>query len=160
MKQILSKIKKSIVTYPWNRSQREATRCIRLIVGVCNHYAIHLNTTPTKVLEALENNRDYAALNYYQQHKFPKINKVDIVFETEVEAKEFIKDKVFECPACGHLGTDPYECSHEECDWKSYGLFGCLGKEFRIIIKENFLTNPKVHIIFKPVNKCTSSSVG
>jgi hypothetical protein len=148
MKKILAYFKKDYITH-WRRNTQEANKEIRYIAGLCFHYAHYFNSTPGDVLRAMEKGRDYSWPNYYHR-KFSRIDKMDKIFENEDEAKAFFKDKIFICPACHKESTDPYECSSNGCNWKSYGFMGCLGHEYQFIIKDTFLENPKIHRMFQP----------
>ena len=60
----------------------------------------------------------------------------------------------FDCPYCGEISTDPYECNSgakvsddKICDWKVYGLFGDLGKGTFIYCKDK----GKGETIFTPI---------
>jgi len=148
MKKILAKFKKDYII-SWGRNTEETTKTIRKIAGIAQHYAYHFNTTPGEMLRMMEEHRDYSWPNYYN-HKYSRIDKLDNIFETEQDAKDFFKDKIFICPACNKESLDPYECTSNNCDWKSYGLFGCLGKGYKFIIKDTFFKNPTRYTIFKP----------
>ena len=62
--------------------------------------------------------------------------------------------KKFLCPMCGGISTDPNTCNSGDemapgkvCDWKSWGLFGTMGKGVYVCVKKPFA----VFEIFKPV---------
>lgn len=87
-------------------------------------------------------------MNYYQPINQPAIGGAHVfVYENGDEAvKAFGKDG-FICPACGHVGTSPYKCDSEDCNWVSYGLFGTLGKGAFVFLKDKMLGEN----IFMPV---------
>ncbi|BAJ01942.1 hypothetical protein SVI_1971 [Shewanella violacea DSS12] len=76
------------------------------------------------------------------------------MYESLDEFKLVCSSHRFRCPSCNEISHEPFFCSSEakpKCNWKAYGLQGCLGKGHRFAIKDTFLANPKVHEIFMPV---------
>ena len=121
-------------------------------------YSKYLGLSQKKILNALEEQRNYSAINYYQRANFPSIKNVT-VFNTAKDVKKNIPTKKFRCPACKEVSTDASICNsgkkigkNKICDWKSYGLFGTLGKGFQFIVKEDFLEKAIVHEIFMPID--------
>lgn len=174
IKELLSQIKKNIhgvtPTKPNGHknwiSEKQASSIIRCALGAATHYAKVLNLTTQEVLNAFENNRTYWAVNYYQRSKFPKLTNKNVhVFENINAAHDAMKSKKFRCPSCNGISTDPYNCNANTpantksgiCDWKAFGLFGCLGKGFNFIIKDEFLDGtlldgtPVITTIFMPL---------
>lgn len=110
-------------------------------------YGVALNMDPAKILDAWEDKRDYWYMNYYQDAKQPLIEDGVRVFETSEDLRASVGDAGFRCPACSGVSKSPYECtsglvtgkgkSKKVCDWKSYGLFGSLGKGAKIFVKAN-----------------------
>lgn len=129
-----------------------------LLDRVLPEYAAALGLTQEAVLQALEQRRDYSAVNYYQMANFPPLDGV-LLFATVDAFKAAFPSGQYRCPACGGVSSDPYECNAgtvrggEVCDWKSYGLLGTLGKGLRVLITDNFLTAPVVQDIFMPVER-------
>lgn len=122
---------------------------LRLILP---EYATALDLTQEQVLAAIEERRDYSAINYYQASTFPRLDGGVRIFETQNELMKLIPSRKFRCPSCGGLSTDPYTCDvSDNCDWKSYGLFKTMGKGLRFTFKATFLENPKIDEIFMPV---------
>ena len=103
-----------------------------LIADVCDEYSKALNMSSDAVFESIESLRNYWAVNYYQRANFPKLDNVTI-YENEDQFRNVINGKGFRCPRCKGVSKDPYACDSGEemepgnvCDWKSFGLFGCL----------------------------------
>jgi hypothetical protein len=91
------------------------------------------------ILNSWEEDRDYWYMNYYQECNQPKIKGDSVrVFDT-------LKEMKFRCPSCGKETEDPYKCKF--CDWKSYGLFGTMGKGAFVYIKDKL----KGDNIFMPI---------
>ncbi|HAV1601551.1 TPA: hypothetical protein JG832_002441 [Enterobacter hormaechei subsp. xiangfangensis] len=121
------------------------------------HYADFLNIDAYELLVALENNRKITAPNYYQAAHFPLLDKDEVFVLRNLEHyRQIVGVTGFRCPACGEISLEnPFECNHwkkgKPCGWKSYGFFKTMGKGLRLILRENFLTDPVVHEIFMPV---------
>jgi hypothetical protein len=107
------------------------------ILARAKHYAEKTGLSATDILDAWEKNRDYWYMNYYQDSKQPEIKGDDVrVFDTVEELRSAIGDREFRCPACGGVSSDPYKCNaSDKCDWKSYGLFGAIGKGAYVFVK-------------------------
>lgn len=124
------------------------------IVARARHYAEKTGLTPEAILDAWDSKRDYWYMNYYQDANQPLIAADSVrVFGTVEELRVSIGDKGFRCPACAGVSKSPYECDTriktkgKVCDWKSYGLFGHLGKGISVFVKEKV----QVQAIFMPV---------
>ncbi|WP_407330571.1 hypothetical protein [Enterovibrio sp. 27052020O] len=131
--------------------EQRAVDAEAFILGFLPSYAGLLGISQQQVLDAIEAKRTYSAVNYYQQSNFPSLDGVKI-FDTKQAFAEAAPSKQFRCPSCGGVSSDPYECdASKDCDWKSYGLFGTLGKGVRIVVKDTFLEHPRVHEIFMPL---------
>jgi len=127
-------------------------------------YSEKLGYSELEVLQAIESKRTYSAVNYYQESNFPSLDEV-AVFNNLEEFRQKYPSAKYRCPACEGITTNPYDCnsnlpkksakagSKEKgvCNWKSYGLFGTLGKGMRIAFKDNFLNEPRIESIFMPV---------
>jgi hypothetical protein len=156
IKEATAKIKKACIGF----SKDTPTRTVRFALGISAHYAHTLGYTQEEVLNALETQRSYSAPNYYQAAKFPRLSKNVQIFNTIEELQLRFKYANFRCPSCNGLSTDPYECNSGlaaktksgKCDWKVYGLFGCLGRGKSFIIKDVFLKKPIIDTIFQPVS--------
>lgn len=116
------------------------------IIERAKHYGEKLGMDWRDVLNEWENDRSCWYMNYYQDSKQPLIQGECVsVFETKEDLLASIQDKGFRCPSCGAISKGPYIC--DKCDWKSYGLFGTLGKGVTFIVKKPFV----VEEIFKPI---------
>ena len=147
-----------------DEGQRRAARVQALLDRVLPEYAAVLGLTPDEVLLAIESKRTYTAINYYQDANFPKLDGVT-VFDTPQAFKKAYPSRKYVCPACAGISGNPYECdagtpreNGKPCDWKSYGLFGTMGKGLRVVVKSTFLDSPIVHEIFMPVEAATGSA--
>lgn len=125
------------------------------VLARANHYAEATGLNPADVLNAWESGRDYWYMNYYQDSQQPKIEGDSVrVFDTLEDLKESIGNKGFRCPSCGGVSKSPYDCDtglemspKKVCDWKSYGLFGTMGKGVYVFVKSEM----KGQNVFKPV---------
>lgn len=119
-------------------------------------YSKVLGLTGEEILMAIEGSRTYSAINYYQEANFPNLDGVLVLDGIEDFKKRYPTGK-YRCPSCNGESTNPYECNsgikvgEKICDWKSYGLFGTLGKGLRVVLKNEFLKHPKVEEIFEPI---------
>ena len=124
------------------------------------HYSEKTGIPETEILDAWEKQRGYWYMNYYQDANQPLIKSDNVkVFETKEELQKSINGKGFRCPQCKGISKNPYECDSKvivkdikdgkkrECNWKSYGLFGTLGKGITVFVKENI----RMEEIFMPV---------
>jgi len=113
------------------------------------HYGSATGLNPEDILNAWEKSRNYWYMNFYQESNQPEIKGGNVrVFDTKDDLKESIGDTGFICPSCGGISTNPYECNaSEECDWKSYGLFGTMGKGIYVFVKSEM----RGQEIFKPL---------
>ncbi len=122
------------------------------------YYSDFLGKTKQEVLQAFEDDRSYWSANYYQESNQPKLDKSINVYENQDDLIADIQPKEgFICPACGKVSKDYQECDSGDkdkdgkvCNWKAYGLFGTLGKGYRILLKDTFLEDPCIHDIFMP----------
>ena len=125
------------------------------IIDRAKHYEEKTGISWEEILDSWEENRSYWYMNYYQEANQPKIEGDKVrVFNTIEDLHEAIGDKGFRCPSCGGITTNPYECNSglemakgKTCNWKVYGLFGGLGKEVFVYVKEKVHGNK----IFMPV---------
>lgn len=144
----------------WNTLESDGShrfdKEIEWIENMVKDYAEKLNLTTDRVVEMMENKRDYSWPNYYQPANFPGVdsNNVIGVFETfkafdEHASKEW---KGYKCPKCGEVSIYPQECIHRikkdgKCDWCAYGLFQ--SNKGVIVLERGLKTIP----IFDPVEK-------
>ena len=107
----------------------------KLVIDKAAHYSYKTGIDIGDILDSWENHRSYWYMNYYQGANQPKLTKDIFVFNNAEEFQSIIKIAPgFRCPACEKVTKDPFKC--EYCNWKSYGLFGCLGKGAHIFLKE------------------------
>jgi len=130
----------------------------KTIMEIVEHYAKHLELDAVSVFNALESSRTYWYANYYQWAKLPKLEGDVYVYETEKEMLDAVQPaRGFRCPACKAVTPDSTECHSQVvkdgrvCNWKAYGLFGTMGEGVQILVKEDWMENPMVHSIFKPI---------
>lgn len=155
---ILEKLKQNARdSWKGQTGEDRAVRLEKCINRFTSEYAEAFNITADQVLEAIESKRNYSAINYYQDGKFPELKDIRI-FDTQSEFLASIPSKQFRCPSCKAISKDPYTCNSgaemskgKICDWKSYGLFGCLGEGFTFTIKESFLEKPFIDTCFMPL---------
>lgn len=120
------------------------------IVARAEHYADKTGISSSDILDAWENDRDYWYMNYYHDSRQPEIKGDNVrVFDTLDALRDALgENPKFRCPSCKEISSNPYECdASDKCDWKSYGLFGCLGCGIYIFVKSE-LRGQK---LFKPV---------
>jgi hypothetical protein len=120
-------------------------------------YSAVLSIPEPNLLAAFERRRNYSAINYYQESNFPNLSGVVLLNDLD-EFKQRYPSGKYLCPACGGESSNPYECdtgrpvnNGKPCDWKSYGLFGTMGKGMRIAFRSKFLEHGKIEEIFKPI---------
>ncbi len=114
------------------------------------HYAEKTGLEAADILDAWEEERTYWFMNFYQEANQPEIKGNNVrVFETIDSLKESIGSKGFRCPSCKCISKNPYECDsgNEKCDWKSYGLFGCLDHGVTVFVKAKM----KIETFFMPI---------
>lgn len=124
------------------------------IIDRAKNYAEASGKSVFDILEAFESRRDYWYMNFYQECNQPKIKDGSVrIFDTNEAFRKSVGDKGFRCPACGGISHKPQECDSgivkngKVCDWKSYGLFGTMGKGVHVFIIENL----RLVEIFHPV---------
>lgn len=129
-----------------------------------HEYSEALQIPKKELLEAWEKNRNYSAINYYQEAVQPSLKGEDVyVFNTVDHAIKAFERKAFRCPSCEGISTNPYRCDsgikNEKgipCNWTVDGLFGDLGKGVYIFIKEEM----RGERIFKPITWEKEQNVG
>ena len=142
-KKLLKLVEKDIETDSL-RNKQDYEEKLNWIIKRAEEYADILETTPCEILTAWEKQRNYWYMNYYQETNQPSLKRKDIyIFKNKEEF--FKKYNQFICPNCGEIIKDPQECY--KCGWKSYGLFGTLGKGIYILLKDKII----VIEIFRPV---------
>lgn len=160
----INKFNKFVIRKRNNRdrhSPEAANKILRAALGISKHYADYLGISQEEVLTKLEEMRTSGKYsnwspNFYNRSNWPRITQADI-FNTREDFFKRFPSKKYICPACGGESNDPSVCDTGKemspdkiCDWKAYGLFGCLGKGYVFIIKEEFKENFRSKVIFKP----------
>ena len=130
------------------------------IVSRVNHYSDKTGIPASDLLDKWESLRDYWYMNYYQDCKQPEIKDGQVkVFDAVDDFKASVGKEGFRCPFCGGVSSNPYSCNSglivndikdgkdRECNWKSFGLFGDLGKGIYVFVKSECYGNR----IFMPI---------
>lgn len=106
-------------------------------VARAEHYAEKTGLSAIDILNAWEKSRGYWYMNYYQEANQPEIKGDNVrVFDTVDDLNAAIGEPQFRCSSCSGVSSNPYECNaSEKCDWKSYGLFGTMGKGVYVFVK-------------------------
>lgn len=131
---------------------------LKWVIDRAVHYSEKTKLSVTEILDAWENDRTYWYMNYYQDCNQPEIKSDNVkIFDTVEDFKKSTLNKGFRCPCCNGISKNPNECDTKilvksgrkkaECDWKSYGLFGTMGKGAHVFIKEKL----RIYEIFMPV---------
>lgn len=104
-------------------------------VDRAKHYAEKTDLSYLEILKSWEEERDYWFMNYYQDCKQPEIKDDNVhIFDTVEGFLASLQGKDFRCPSCGSDSSNGVHC--RKCDWKAYGLLGCLGKGVTVFVKE------------------------
>lgn len=147
----------ALKSWPGKTGEERAASVEQCVRRVCREYSEKLGYTEPEIMAAIEAKRTYCAVNYYQDAKFPSIEKVR-VFKNQAELMALIPSKKFRCPSCAGLSGNPYECDTKAtrkdgsvCDWKAFGLFRTMGEGLQFTFSEGFLENGRVDEIFMPV---------
>lgn len=136
--------------------EQRAAELDKFLDKMLAEYSKVLALPEAQILEAIEGARNYSAVNYYQEAHFPSLDGV-LLLDSVEEFKQRYPAGKYRCPSCAGISTNPYECNSgiatkgKVCDWKSYGLFGTLGKGVRVALRKDFLKRPFVDEIFAPV---------
>lgn len=136
--------------------ESRAVELIAFLDKTLANYSQVLGMSEDAIMTAIESKRDYSAINFYQSSKFPNLENV-AVFESSDEVLGKYPSGKYRCPSCNGVSTDPYVCNalradgKGRCDWKSYGLFGTMGKGLRLVVRSTFLEHPVVHELFMPL---------
>jgi len=116
------------------------------------NYSNKLGLDEYEILKSLEENRNYWSANYYQESKFPLLDDEVNIYEDIKSLRKLIdRSKGFRCGSCGEVSRGAgaeYECS--ECNYKTYGFLQ-VGKQYQVVIKDEFLNQPIVHKLLVPV---------
>lgn len=125
------------------------------VIARARNYAEKTGLNACDILNAWESRRNYWYMSYYQDACQPEIKGDKVrVFETVEDLLASVGGKNFRCPRCGGVSKNPYVCDSGQlmdkknvCDWKSYGLFGTLGKGATVFVKKEL----RQENIFMPV---------
>lgn len=150
LEQTIEKLKTSArESWSGETGEQRAVVLEKFVRNMLKNYSEKLGYSEEDILLAIESRRDYSAINYYQESKFPSLENVN-VYEKIEDLLELVPSKKFRCPSCNGVSKNPYECSCDGCDWKAYGLFGCVDKGYKFTLRSKFLENPIVDTIFMP----------
>lgn len=161
MEILLEKIRKEARdSWPGDEGMMREKRVEEFVRKRCAEYSALLGFTEFQILEAMENGRDYSAVNYYSEHRFPPVGCFTVYETTDDLLKAVAGDIRFRCPSCKGITTDPYACnsglpmktSSGVCDWKVYGLLGTMGEGYRFTIRDRFLEIARIDEIFMPIS--------
>jgi len=149
---IINKLRKEArESWPGKIGEDRELELVNFLEKKLTEYSKVLGFSESQILESMEKRRTYMCTNYYQEANFPNLKDVR-VFETREDLTKLIPSRKFRCPSCGGVSTDPYKCNvGEDCDWKSYGLLGTLGKGLTFTIKDQFLEKGTIDNIFMPL---------
>ena len=127
---------------------------VQWVINRAKHYQLKTGKPYQEIINIWVSKMTYWYANYFQEANQPLIIGDDIfMFANKEEAKESFKGLGFRCPLCGEVSNSQNECdsgkivNNKPCDWKSYGLFGTLGKGVTIILKDTI----SIIEIFKPI---------
>ena len=130
---------------------RQASKCMHKycdkfawVLERARHYAEKLGLEPGVILDKWEEGRSYWYMNYYQDSRQPLLDSDNVrVFDSHDTLMQSVGDAGFRCPRCGGVSNSPYECNSglemepgQVCDWKSWGLFGTLGKGVYVFVRD------------------------
>lgn len=156
-KEIIEKLKQE-ARDSWSGSigEERATELETYLMKKLEEYSEKLNIPQVEILKAWEINRNYSAINYYQECNQPDIRTDNTkVFDTVEEMIKSLGDNKFRCPRCGQISTNPYKCDSgfkidkgKICDWNVRGLFGDLGKGIFVYCKDKLVGET----IFMPIS--------
>ena len=159
MEEIIEKLKNE-ARASWDGSVGEdrATALEKFVRGMLYDYSEALGLSQEEILKSIEGSRTWSAINFYQEARFPKLSNVKL-FDSRDALLAATPSRKFRCPRCEGVSTSPYDCNSGKdmelgkvCDWKSYGLFGTLGKGVFVAIKGDFLKYPRIEEIFTPID--------
>lgn len=157
MEQTIDKLK-GLARDSWTgrTGEERAERLEKYLREKLADYSLSLSIPQEEILQAWEDQRNYSAINYYQECNQPSIKAGKVkVFNTVDDMLKAIEDKQFRCPACEGISKNPYKCDSGKeisngkvCDWNVGGLFGDLGKGAHVFCKDKM----RGETIFMPVS--------
>lgn len=165
IEQILEQIGNEIgKNWGGERGEKDRIEKNTFIEQKLSQYSERLGMDRLSILRAFERARNVNCMNWYQECHLPNLEKVEVIVK---DGKEFLArfpSKKFICPFCQGETSDPQECNSglmvknikggkkTVCNWKSYGLFGTMGKGVQVLIIDDFLAGVgQVHDIFRPI---------
>lgn len=119
-------------------------------------YAKVVGKTDLDFLILYANARRVNYNNWFSDTYLPDLDTV-FVFDTIDDFKTKFPSGKYICPSCEGESTDFQTCNSglrntgQKCNWRSYGLFGTLGKGIKIYIKDMVTDFPKPIEIFMPI---------
>lgn len=122
-------------------------------------YAKVTEKSELETLEIIAKARRVCYTNWFQNAYLPDLSSV-YVFDTVEGFRAQFPSGNYQCPKCKGLSTDFQECNSGVfvdkkkkvvCNWKVYGLFGGLGEEIKVVIKDQFENFPKPFSMFRPI---------
>lgn len=138
----------------WNGDvgEKRAEVVKELLSNVLPNWSEKLGISELEILKSIEKNRRINVVNHYQACNFPLLENIDL-FDTVEDFKGMHKGMGFRCPSCKGISSNPQACNADtgKCNWKSYGLLGCLGEDYQFIVKDYFLEDGQIYTTFKPV---------
>ncbi len=160
MEEIINKLKqKARDSWGGKTGEDRAEALEKFLRKTLAQYSEILNLPQEAILKAIESRRTYSAINYYQEANFPDLKGVRL-FDTLEDFTKAFPSRKFRCPSCKGISTNPYTCNSGKemtkgkiCDWKSWGLFGTMGKGLWFTIKKSFLEKPFIGEIFMPIEE-------
>lgn len=136
------------------------------IKKIVDFYAKLFDLNPLDILKGLESQREMSISGYYSESRFPIKKEHIVIFEDEKDLRKRADPKKgFRCPHCKGISKHPYQCNSgiklvlinsegkkEICNWKSFGLFGTLGKGMTFTLKSIWPHKPFVDESFMPIS--------
>jgi hypothetical protein len=142
--------------WPGRTGEERVLECLKLISERVPEYAKATGKTELEFLNLYAKSRNCNYTNWFQSSRLPSLSDV-LIFNTADDFKKQFPSGKYLCPACGEATTDYQECNSGKkikgvvCNWKVYGLFGGLGKEVRVILKDRIEDFPRPVSIFPPI---------
>lgn len=139
--------------WPGKTGEERRERVKNILDTRLENYNKIMGYSKEEILIAFEKIRNVNCTNFYQESKFPILGDGVFIFDSLDDFKKKYPSGLSVCPSCGNQSRDYYECTHSDCDWKVYGLFGDLGKGIKVLLKDVFLKNPVPVNIFRPIEE-------
>jgi hypothetical protein len=133
-------------SWPGQEGEERAARVKELLESRLENYSRILGIPRDELLAHWERDRNYSAVNYYQEANFPLLSEDILIFETEADFFDRFPSKKSVCPSCRKETKGYFVCEH--CNWSAGGLFGTLNDGVQVLIKAS-VSRP--HWIFTPI---------